>query len=148
MVQMRKLSVLLMCVLCGGLLLLDAAGQEPNAGVIFFQHRQFKIPFKNDQKSLNVAQVRLYVSSNQGANWQHTATAAPEEQHFRFNTAQDGLYWFAVQTVDAQGKLYPPAVEDLRPNLKVIVDTIPPSVQLQPLPPRNGEVGVSWTVRD
>ena len=30
----------------------------------------------------------------------------------------------------------------------MIVDTIPPTVQVQALPPRNGEVGVAWTIRD
>src|SRR5438067_1228681 len=106
---MRKLSVLLMCLASGGFLWQGASAQEPTAGVIFFQHRQFKIPFKNDQKASGVTQVRLYVSSDQGRHWQFTATAAPEDQHFRFSTPQDGYYWFAVQTVDQQGKLFPPS---------------------------------------
>ena len=145
---MRKLSVLLMCSLACGFLWAAAFAQEPSAGVIFFQHRQFKIPFKNDQKNGNITQVRLYVSSDQGRSWNFTATAAPEEQHFRFVTPQDGSFWFTVQTVDSQGKLFPPALDDFKPNLKVIVDTVPPNVVVQPLQPRGGEVGVSWSVRD
>jgi len=143
---MRKLSVLLACLVVGGLCWLDASAQEPAAGAIFFQHRQFKIPFKNDQR--NVVQVRLYVSSDQGQTWQFTATASPQEQHFRFSTSQDGFYCFAVQTVDGQGNAFPKDARDFRPNLKVIVDTIPPVVQAQPLPPRAGEVGVAWSIRD
>ncbi len=50
--------------------------------------------------------------------------------------------------MDLQGKLYPATIGELQPSLKVIVDTQPPVVQLQALPPRGGEVGVSWTVRD
>src|SRR5262245_12350615 len=42
----------------------------------------------------------------------------------------------------------PPSMEGVRPSLRVIVDTIPPTVSLRPLPPRGGEVGVSWEVRD
>ncbi len=145
---MRKWSVFLVCVLCGGFAWLAAHAQEPLAGVIFFQHRQFKIPFKNDFKSANVNQVRLYVSNDQGRTWNLTATAAPEEKHFKFSTPQDGFFCFAVQTVDTQGKLSPPGVDDLRPNLKVIVDSIAPAVQVQPLQPRNNEVGVAWSVRD
>ncbi len=143
---MRKLSVLLMCLLGGGLLWLDASAQEPTGGVIFFQYRQFKIPFKNEQK--NIVQVRLYVSNDQGRSWQYAANATPQEQSFRFSAPTDGFYWFAVQTVDVQGKLFPPTQDDFRPNLRVIVDTVPPTVQVQPLPPRGGEVGVAWTVRD
>lgn len=143
---MRKLSLFLMCLLCGGFAWLDANAQEPQAGVIFFQHRQFKIPFKNELK--NIVQVRLYVSSDQGRGWQYTATAVPVEQHFRFATPQDGHFWFAVQTVDAQGKLFPPTQDEFRANLRVIVDTIAPTVQVQPLLPRAGEVGVAWSIRD
>lgn len=141
---MRKLCVLVMCLGLG----LVASAQGPGDGVIFFQHRQFKIPFKNDQKNINVAQVRLYVSTDQGRRWQYTATASPDEQHFRFSTPSDGLFWFAVQTVDAQGRMFPPTQEDFRANLKVIVDTIPPVVNVQPLAPRGNEVGVAWSVKD
>ncbi len=142
---MRRFLFLL-CVLGAGLIGLGVAAQEPGAGVIFFQHRQFKIPFKNEQRG--VREVRLFVSNDQGRRWVYTATAAPEDQHFRFAATQDGVYWFAVQTVDAQGKLMPPTPEDLRANLRVIVDTVAPLVQVQPLPPRGGEVGVAWTIRD
>ncbi|HZZ81310.1 MAG TPA: hypothetical protein VFE62_22595 [Gemmataceae bacterium] len=144
---MRKLAVLWMCLFAGGLALLDAQAQEP-AGAIFFQHRQFKIPFKNDQRGLGVTQIRLYVSNDQGRTWQVAATAAPEEQAFRFSTPQDGFFYFAVQTVDRKGTLDPPKVENLRPNLRVIVDTTPPSVRAQALAPRGADVGVSWTVHD
>ena len=145
---MRKMSVLLMCLLASGVFWAAASAQDPTAGVIFFQHRQFKIPFKNDQKNGNITQVRLYVSRDQGRSWNLTATAAPEEQGFRFSTAQDGSFWFAVQTVDSQNKLFPRSDNDFRPELKVIIDATPPSVVAQPLQPRGGEVGVSWSVRD
>jgi hypothetical protein len=145
---MRKLSVLLLCLLSSGFVWLDAEAQEPTAGVIFFQHRHFNIPFKNDQKSVNVAQLRLYVSSDQGRSWNFTAAAAPDSKQFRFDTPQDGYFWFAVQTVDNAGKLFPPSQDELKPNLKVIVDTVPPVVQVRALPARNTEVGVSWTVKD
>jgi hypothetical protein len=145
---MRTLSVICVCLLAGGVAWLDVCAQEPTSGAIFFQHRQFKIPFKNDQKGLGVKEVRLYVSSDQGRNWQFIATAAPDDQHFRFSTPQDGYFWFAVQTVDAQNKLHPPSTNDLKSNLRVIVDSTPPSVQVQALPSRGNEVGVAWTVRD
>jgi hypothetical protein len=145
---MRKLSVLLMCLLSGGLVVLDAWAQEPTAGVIFFQLREFNIPFKNDPNNLNVTQVRLYVSTDQGRHWQMTSTAAPDGKQFRFSTPQDGYFWFAVQTVYKDGKQFPPSLDELRPDLKVIVDTQAPVVQVQALPPRPGEVGVSWSVRD
>ena len=144
---MRKLSVLLICLWSGGFVGLTAQAQDQTAGVIFFQHRQFKIPFKNDQKNMTVKQVRLYVSSDQGRTWNFTAAAEPQELHFRFSTPQDGYFWFTVQTVDDQGKLHPPTQDEFRANLKVIVDTIAPVVHVHALPNRQNEVGVSWAIK-
>ncbi|MBI3823907.1 MAG: hypothetical protein HY289_14660 [Planctomycetes bacterium] len=143
---MRKLSVLLISVWCGTLVPSAAQAQDPAAGVIFFQYRQFRIPF-NDTKG-NVKQVKLYVSTDQGQTWKLTSTAMPEEKHFRFSAAQDGFYCFDVQTIDDQGNALPPGVDKLQTNLKVIVDTLAPTVRVQPLPARQTEVGVNWTIQD
>src|SRR5262245_1473979 len=104
---MRKMSVSVMCVLSASLFWLNAHAQEPTAGVIFFQLREFNIPFKNDPGNLNVAQVRLYVSTDQGRNWQLNGTAAPDGKQFRVSTPQDGYYWFAVQTEYKDGRKFP-----------------------------------------
>lgn len=141
-----RMKLLVMCLLASGLGGADALAQEPGANVIFFQLRSFKIPFKTEQQR-GVVQVRLYVSTDQGRHWTYTAMAAPEDQQFRFSTPTDGYFWFAVQTVDTQGKPYP-ATEELRANLRVIVDTVAPTVNVQALPTRANEVGVAWTVRD
>jgi hypothetical protein len=141
---MRKLAVLLLCLLFGGLLVLDASAQEPDA--FYFHQRQFKLPFNVEQK--NVVQVRLYVSSDQGRTWHLTANAAPEDRHFVFSAPSDGMYYFAVQTVFPQNKMVPQNLEDLRANRRVMVDTLPPAVQVNALAPRGGEVGVAWQVRD
>jgi hypothetical protein len=39
-------------------------------------------------------------------------------------------------------------MDGIQPTLRVVVDTIPPLVNLRPLPPRNGEVGIGWEIRD
>jgi hypothetical protein len=145
---MRKLSVFLIGLMSSAFAWFGASAQDPAAGVIWFQHRQFNIPFKKDQRDANVAQIRLYRSSDQGRNWSLIATAAPEDQHFHVNVPQDGSFWFGLQTVDKQNKTFPTSLEDLRPGMKLIVDTVPPVVSVQALQPRGGEVGVSWSVRD
>ena len=53
-----------------------------------------------------------------------------------------------MQTLDLKGTPFPPTMDGVPPSLKVIVDTQPPAVQVQPLAARSGEVGVGWTVRD
>src|SRR5205085_1349023 len=92
--------------------------------------------------------LQLLVSGDQGKAWQHAASVAPNEGHFRFVASRDGTFWFAVQALDFQQKLYPPTADGLVPSMKVVVDTLPPVVQLQPLAPRGNEVGVAWDVRD
>ena len=148
---MRKLSVLLPLLLPGWVALL-APAQEPAAGIIFAGQRQFRIPFKSDTSTQGIKQLQLFVSADQGRTWSPSAIVAPDQGHFRFMAERDGYYWFTVQTLDVQGKLLPPTLDGVGPDavkvLKVVVDTQPPSVQLQPLPARNGEVGVSWDVRD
>jgi hypothetical protein len=141
-----RITFLFLCLVSAGVLAFAATAQEPGAGVIFFQQRKFKIPFKLDQRG--VVQAKLYYSTDRGQHWQHVANAAPEEQYFSFATPTDGLFWFSVQTVDVQGKHYPPSADDLRPYMRLVVDTLPPVVHVRPLPPRAGEVGVAWTVRD
>jgi hypothetical protein len=53
-----------------------------------------------------------------------------------------------VQTLDKQGNYYPATLEGAQPSLKVMVDSVPPDVRLTPLPPRGGQVGVEWDVRE
>ena len=117
------------------------------ADLIFFAHPQFKIPFRYP-KNVDIAQIKLYVSNDQGRNWQFCANADSAERYFEFRSPQDGAYWFAVQTVDSQGRLFPKKIDDLIVNMKVVVDTKPPTVNVKPLAPRECEVGVLWTVMD
>jgi len=141
---MRKLSLLpLLCL--PGLLL----GQGPaNVETAFAKKREIRIPFSPGPGAQYLKQLQLFVSTDGGKQWSPSATVAPDQLKFSFVAERDGTFWFAVQSLDLQGKLYPPTAAGLQPSLKVIVDTQPPVVQLQPLPPRSGEVGVSWTIRD
>lgn len=145
---MRKLSVLVVLALAGWLGYGTAPGQEAAGTILFCQHRQFNIPFHRVPNAGNVKQLRLFYSLDQGKSWHPSSVVAPEKRHFPFLTDRDGYYWFTVQTTDRQGRLTPATLDGAAPSLKVVVDTQPPTVTLQALPPRNGDVGVSWAVRD
>jgi hypothetical protein len=125
-----------------------AQAQDPGTQIHYTKERQFWIPFDPVPMAHLVKQLRLFVSIDQGKHWDPFAIAPPEQRKFYFTSQADGLYWFAVQTTTHEGKMTPPLMEGARPSLRVIVDTIPPLVNLRPLPPRGGEVGVSWEVRD
>jgi hypothetical protein len=72
----------------------------------------------------------------------------PDQRFFDFQASADGTYWFAVRTVDADGRGNPLTMQGVRPGLKVCVDSQAPTIRLRALPPREGEVGIEWEARD
>lgn len=139
-------------LLLGTLLAGSLHAQTPAVDVIYSKQPAFLIPFQTDPGERRIQQVELFVSVDQGKTWQSQGNAVPEpgstKGSFRFTAARDGLYWFAVRTIDHQGQHYPATLDALRPGLKVCVDTVKPVVVLQPLEPREGSVGVRWEIQD
>jgi hypothetical protein len=121
--------------------------QEP-AEESYSRFRQFRIPFKAGPGAERLSELRLFVSTDQGRSWQQVDQVPAQAAEFRFFSSRDGVYWFTVQTVDKQGRATPPSPQAGEVSLKVTVDTQPPQVTLQPLEPRNGQVGVRWDIRD
>ena len=146
---MRKLHLLMLLLVCSWWSLpRPAAAQEAGSDIIFSRFLHFRIPFQAGPGEQRLKQLQLFFSTDQGRTWQPSAIAPPEQRHFRFVSERDGLYWFAVQTMDQEGRLYPPSMDGAQPSLKVIVDTQPPVVRLHTLPPRGGQVGVAWEIHD
>jgi hypothetical protein len=145
---MRKWSVLLVLVALCGLGSRSAPGQEAVGGILQSRYRTFRIPFNVGGAAAQIRQVQLYVSLDQGQTWQPASVSPPDQRFFRFAADRDGLHWFAVQTLDLDNRVNPPNMQNAQPSLKVMVDTVPPSVQLQVLPPQADKVGVAWDVRD
>jgi hypothetical protein len=142
---MRKLSVFL-ALLAGGWWSL-ASAQEPVAEINYTRYRHFNIPIRGENLN-RYRQLQLHMSTDQGKSWQPYSLAPPDQRSFPFIATRDGMYWFTVQAQDQQGQQFPPTLEGAQPSLKVIIDTQPPVIVLQPLTPRGNEVGVSWEVRD
>ncbi len=141
------------CHLLAALLLAGPAqAQAPVGDIVYSRQQTFRIPFRTDPGERRIQQVELFVSTDQGRNWQSYANAVPNagssEGSFLFTATRDATYYFAVRTIDFQGQRYPATLDALRAGLKVCVDTQPPVVVLRPLPGREGMVGVSWDIRD
>jgi hypothetical protein len=145
---MRKLSVLLVVLLALWCTFAHAPAQEVAPGILFSKLRAFYIPFNLGPNHATLKQLQLFFSLDQGKNWQPAAVVMPREGKFYFSADRDAYYWFTVQTTDLQGRLFPATLEGAQPSLKVVVDTQPPNVTLEPLASRDGEVGVRWSVRD
>ncbi|OAI50687.1 hypothetical protein AYO44_17560 [Planctomycetaceae bacterium SCGC AG-212-F19] len=127
-----------------------AFAQQPldEARVFPSKDRTFRIPFQPQVGEQRLREVHLLYSIDQGRTWRAYATSAPEQGFFQFTAPADGFYWFAVRTIDQQGRAFPFRDVDLRPGIKVIVDTQPPKVMLRALPSQGQSVGVEWDVRD
>jgi hypothetical protein len=121
-------------VFCVGLLALAGAAPAQESGGVLVNsasERTFRIPFIVQPDDLpRIREIQLYYSMDQGRTWRHHATATPEQGRFEMFTApQDGTYWFAVRTVDRQGKVNPPTDDGLRVALKVQVQQMAGSSQ-------------------
>ncbi|MCS7016692.1 MAG: hypothetical protein NZM42_11320 [Gemmatales bacterium] len=135
--------------LFGAVGLSPSLAQAPFPEPFYVNQPNFRIPFQIEAtERLRLREVQLWVSMNQGSSWHEVSRAAPQEGHFSYRAAHDGVYWFLVRTVDVEGRVHPWSVEGARPGLVVVVDTIAPRVQLQALSPARQEVGVSWEVHD
>lgn len=123
--------------------------QPPSRDVHYTRQSLIRVPF-TPNTSGRLKKVLLYVSTDQGREWQSCSEAAPTDKYFRdYNAPADGTYWFAVRSVDTFDQYNPPSLSQLVPEVKVVVDTRPPIVNLrQRDDPRPGIVTVEWDVRD
>ena len=130
-----------------------AADDVPQAGTnrkplrpISINLRQFEIPFSIDAAGARPIEVQLYVSRNQGAQWELFATQPATGKNFLFTTQQDGIYWFATRTVDASGKSEP--IGTIQPQQIVRIDTENPLVEIKAELASDGKILVSLACTD
>ncbi|HWA97666.1 MAG TPA: Ig-like domain repeat protein [Pirellulales bacterium] len=125
-----------------------SAGASPVAPVATRQ-ASFSIPFKIDRAGNPATmprEVQLHVSTDRGVSWRLAERVRPEAGRFAYRSAGDGEYWFLVRTLDPQGKLRPEAPPT--PELKVVVDTIIPALELEASRGEAGEVRAVWHAAD
>lgn len=125
------------------------AGPIPSAP-IYTNKLRFRIPFHYDSaelQRLGAKEIRLYVSRDQGRNWQQVQSVTPQAGKFNFQATGDGEYWFIVRTLDSRNALHPDASNN-EPGLQVIVDTTPPRLQLDLRQTAPGKVQLSWIAGD
>ncbi len=70
----------------------------------------------------------------------------PEAKGFLFQTRDDGEYWFASRTLDAQGRAKPAG--EISPELKIAIDATPPQIALDAAANGTGEIKAAWRVTD
>jgi hypothetical protein len=116
---------------------------------IYHKARNFRIPFNlNPDGRDRVKELHLLVSEDQGYHWRAISKTFPDHPTFTFRSSHDGEYWFAVQTRTVDGKVSPMLDATIEPNLKVVVDSFPPSLLLEPDGRRGSVAAVRWEVKD
>jgi hypothetical protein len=90
--------------------------------------------------------VRLFVSVDAGATWQHVQSVVTAATRFTVRAPKDGEYWFAVRTLDSAGRLHPDG--KITAELKVVVDTRSPTLELKLSRLADGKLQLAWKSDD
>jgi hypothetical protein len=112
---------------------------------IYWKQTLFQIPYQWSSAAEPGAAnlVCLHLSKDRGATWQKISEARPNVSSFNYRAEGDGEYWFAVRTVDHQGRPWPSG--ELQPELRVMVDTTMPRIdQLQAVLRNAQTVDITW----
>jgi hypothetical protein len=140
---------LLMGAALGFVLDAPAQSQSPGNIPVYYSRRfDFRIPFETESGARRLQEVQLWVSEDQGQNWIKYSSAQPDDRGFSFHAEHDGMHWFSVRTMEVDGRLNPPTVPELRPQMKVVVDTHEPVITLRSRPAGEGMIGVDWDIRE
>jgi hypothetical protein len=156
MVLAAGLSALLQVLLAAGIEGVARAADPPRAPaekakvpLIYQKKRSFRIPFHIDEQGkTRLKEVQLWVSEDSGFHWDPKSRTAPDLGKFTFRTSHDGEFWFATRTLTVNDEYSPPMNQTVEPSMKVIVDTVPPSMVLEPDGRRGSYAAVRWEVKD
>jgi len=143
-VRVRLPIVLLLAALITQL----SVGQQSRPAderVFYTNKRQFFLPSSADPKR-PISELRLYVREDAGT-WQYLTSMQPNQKGFNFTTSKDGQYQMAVQAVFQDGSTEP-SREQLRAEYKVVIDSIPPRINVRPFSTPEGSAGVEWDIID
>jgi hypothetical protein len=129
-------------------LVLLATG-EPASDVIPMNTHAFRIPIQVAAAQRDkIKELILFASTDQGMTWNEVASVAPDQDGFKFHAPADGMYWFNICLVDAQGKRQPPDLFKTPPRQKVLVDTLKPNVRIVSAERKGDEIQVRWEVQE
>jgi hypothetical protein len=121
--------------------IIDATDRTaPKAKLYTTRTSQFSIPYTLQQATDKIV---LFVSNNFGNSWRKIAIHGSEKKAFWFQAQRDGEYWFCSRI---QQSTTVPA--NLRPQMRVFVDTQRPAIELQTDLTTAGEITLECTIQD
>ena len=106
----------------------------------------FGVPFQIDADDSSFIEVQLYLSRDAGKTWTFYGRKGTDEQEFPFQADQDGEYWFSLKTLSRDRRLLPEG--DPQPELKILVDTVKPKLDVRIEADQAGRVVCRWQATD
>ncbi len=122
------------------------AGARGPLKVLHTRLNGFNIPFKVNTDDQSFVEVHLYLSVNQGATWEFYGRQPTTATEFPFQAKGEGEYWFAIKTLDRNRRLLPAG--DPQPELRIIVDTSPPKLEVTAAADPAGRIICRWNASD
>jgi hypothetical protein len=123
--------------------------QSGTVPLIYQKKRAFRIPFHiGAQSQARIKEVQLWVSEDAGFHWEPKSRTTPDLGKFTFRTSHDGEFWFATRTVTVDDEFSPPMSQTVEPSMKVVVDSVPPSLVLEPDGRRGSMAAIRWEAKD
>lgn len=128
---------------------LSAELAENSKNIIYHPASSFKIPFDVDPlDKLILKSIELYVSDDLGVSWRLSTATGPTSKSFPFRGNGDGEYWFAVRTLDNEGRYNPADDKPIVPDWRVVVDTKKPSLGITGISRKGSSAVIRWDARD
>ena len=126
-----------------------ASSQAGKVPLMYQKKRAFRIPFHiNEQAQARIKEVQLWVSEDSGFDWEPISRTTPDLGKFTFRTSHDGEFWFATRTLTVDDEYSPPMNQTVEPSMKVVVDSVAPSLILEPDGRRGSMASVRWEAKD
>lgn len=142
---MRKFSMV-----CAALAAMASPAWAQDAQPLHTRHYEFRVPFQVEapqNSGIQAREVQLHVSDNR-CDWQLFGTVEPTAGGFAFRAPRDGEYWFVIRTIDQNGRMLPEPNGPTVPEMKVLVDSTSPVLELQAGLGPAGEVIIQWYAQD
>jgi hypothetical protein len=133
----------------GPILAAQKGSTNGDSTVIYQKQRSFRIPFNlSTAQKGRIKEVILLVSEDSGYTWEPRSRTDASHPAFSFRASHDGEYWFTVQTRTLDGKVSPSLDATVEPKMKVVIDTMPPSLVLEADRRRGSIASVHWDAKD
>jgi len=144
-----KLCVVLLLVTCFGNSCVAQTTPVASSGsskVIATKLSGFGVPFKINSDDSSFIEVQLYLSRDAGKTWIFYDRKDTDETEFPFEAEEDGEYWFSLKTLSRDRRLLPEG--DPQPELKILVDTVKPKLEVRFDADPAGRVICRWRAAD